>query len=167
MCGFWVRLLLYFILGEYSFGILHYTAPIQSWIKKVTERYFWVTVYHFFGQSSFSLWIIYSDFRNLEMGFSHTKLKFLIHRVSALLTPLNGVLTLQGRRILQVKSLTAGPFASWKQGAVKLFRYLQKRSYDFTAELCWGQLCPTQSVEAEQEILLVFLFHGNGLCGPL
>lgn len=34
MCGFWVKLLLYLILGEYSFDIPHYTVPIQNWIKK-------------------------------------------------------------------------------------------------------------------------------------
>lgn len=168
MCGFWVKLLLYLILGEYSFDIPHYTVPIQSWIKKeCLKDTLGVTIYHFFGQSCFSVCIIYSDFRNLEMGFSRTKLKFWIHQVSELLTSLSGVLTLQGRRILQVKSLTAGPFASWKRRVVKLLRYLWKRSHDFTAELCWGQLCPTQSVEAEQEIVLVFLSYGNGLCGPL
>lgn len=154
----------------FNFGgifIWHSSLHCSHSKLNLKRGYLGVTIYHFFGQSCFSVCIIYSDFRNLEMGFSHIKLKFWIHQVSELLTSLSGVLTLQGRRILQVKSLTAGPFASWKQRAVKLLRYLWKRSHDFTAELCWGQLCPTQSMEAEQEILLGFLSYGNGLCGPL
>lgn len=99
------------------------------------------------------------------MDFSHTGLKFWIHQVPELLTPLSGVLTLQGRRVLQVKSLTAGPFASWKQRAVQLLRCLQKRSHDFTAELCWGQLCPAQSMEAQQGIVLCFYLTEMGFVG--